>query len=187
MTLSCRAFFFEFLAEFDKEKKNTDWEKLWQKPSQWTSKMLGTRKSRLKGDFGLVGRIGQKFRYEIEAEWRRIDQIWYDYLPKPETWKEEPWKNDVLVEHENEISNLEYTLFKCEEISVPFKVGIFYPEENEEESSLKKSCEIISKQVSSYPGGVYLIIFGFLDQEKRVYWHGYEIDFKGNVIKLHRS
>ena len=48
-----------------------------------------------------------------------------------------------------------------------------------------KACEIIKKQVTSYPGEVYLIIFGFLDEEKGVYWHGYEIDFKGNVIKLH--
>jgi hypothetical protein len=44
---------------------------------------------------------------------------------------------------------------------------------------------MILKQVSSYPGGVYLIIFGFLNEEKGVYWHGYEIDFKGNIIKLH--
>ena len=88
------------------------------------------------------------------------------------------------MEHENYIENLEYTFFKFEEISAPLKVGIFYPGEDEKEY-LKKACEIIKKQVTSYPGGVYLIIFGFLDKEKGVYWHGYEIDFKGNKIKLH--
>jgi len=186
LTLGCRAFFFEFLSEFDKEKKRTDWEKLFcGSPGKWTGKMLGTRKSRRNGDYGVIGRIGKKFGYEIEAEWRRIDQIWYHYLPRPETWKETPWKIDVLIEHENYIENLDYTLFKFEEISVPMKVGIFYPESEDEEQSLRKSCEIISKQISSYPGAVHLIIFGFLEEGKRVYWHGYEIDVKGNVIKLH--
>jgi hypothetical protein len=185
-----KAFFFEFLAEFDNEKKKTKWEKIWTASSQWTSKMLGTGKSRPKGDFGLIGRIGQKFGYEIEAEWRRIDQIWYQHLPKPENCEEAPWRIDVMVEHENAINNLEYTLFKCEEISTPLKVGIFYPypdDKENEEKFLKKSCEIIAKQVSSYPGGVYLIIFGFNDEEKGIYWHGYEIDSKGNAIKLQKS
>ena len=184
MTLGCRAFFYEFLAEFEKERKKTDWEKIYEKNKIWTAKMLGTGESRKKGDYGLIGRIGQKFGYKIEPEWRRIDQVWYYYLPKPKTWENAPWKNDALVEHENYIKNLEYTLFKCEEISVPLKVGIFYPGDDEEEY-LEKAAEIIKKQVSSYPGGVYLIIFGFLDEEERVYWHGYEIDFKGNIVKLH--
>ena len=146
--------------------------------------MLGTGPSRKKGNFGLVGRIGKKFGYEIDAEWRHIDQVWYFRLPKPETWESPPWKNDVVVEHENNIKNLEYTLFKFDEISAPLKVGIFYPREEEKEY-LDKACEIIKKQVTSYPGEVYLIIFGFLDEDEGVYWHGYEIDFKGNVIKLH--
>ena len=147
--------------------------------------MLGTGKSRKKGDFGLIGRIGKNFGYKLQAEWMRIDQIWYYYLPKPEKWEQQPWKTDVVVEHENNIDNFEYTLFKLGEVSAPLKVGIFYPGEENEENLLKRCPEIILKQVSAYPGGVYLIIFGFFDKEKGVYWHGYEIDFKGNLIKLH--
>ena len=185
MTLGCRAFFREFLAEFNKEKKRTKWEKIYEKDRIWTAKMLGTGPSRKKGDYGLLGRIGKKFDYVIQAEWRKIDQIWWYELPKPETWEQPPWRNDVIVEHENNINKLEYTLFKFEEISASLKVGIFYPGEENEEELLKKCRDMILKQVSSYPGGVYLIIFGFLDEEKGVYWHGHEIDFKGNMIKLH--
>ena len=184
MPLGCRAFFHEFLAEYDKEKKTTKWEKIYLKNKEWTTKMLGDGKSRKKDDYGLIGRIGKKFGYEIQSEWRRIDQIWYHWLQKPEGWKEAPWKNDVLVEHENDIDRLEYTFIKFEELSAPLKVGIFYPGDNEKEY-LEKSRQMIMKQIASYPGGVYLIIFGFLDDSKGVYWHGYEIDFKGNRIGLH--
>jgi len=184
MTLGCRAFFYEFLAKFENEKKRTKWEKIYTKNRAWTAKMLGTGKSREKGDYGLIGRIGQKFGYKIQAEWMRIDQVWYFYLPKPEKWEQWPWKTDVVIEHENDIDNLEYTIFKLGEVSAPLKVGIFYPGEEEKEF-LQKCREMILKQVPSYPGGVYLIIFGFLDEERGVYWHGYEIDFKGNIIELH--
>lgn len=185
MTLGCRAFFLEFLAEFRKVKKKTRWVKIYEEDKIWTAKMLGTGPSRKKGDFGLIGRVGQKFGYNIQAEWRRIDQVWFHWLPKPKGWKEPPWKNDVVVEHENNIDRLEYTFFKFEEISAPLKVGIFYTNDEDEEKFLQKCREMILKQVSSYPGGVYLIIFGFCEEDKRVYWHGYEIDFKGNIVTLH--
>jgi len=184
LTLGCRVFFQEFLGELDKEGKKKDLMKIFENDTKWTAMMLGTGKSRKKEDFGLIGRIGQKFGYKIEAEWRDIDQIWYSWLPKPKNWKEAPWQNDVLVEHENTIGRLEYTLFKCEEISVPLKVCIFYPFENEQEC-LEKASEIIGKQVNAYPGGVYLIIFGFAEEGKGIFWHAYEIDFKGNALKLH--
>lgn len=185
MTLGCRAFFYEFLAEFDREKKRTKWEEIYPENRTWTAKMLGTGKSRKTGDYGLIGRIGQKFGYEIQAEWMRIDQVWYFYLPKPEKWEQQPWKTDVVIEHENYINNLEYVIFKLGEVSAPLKVVISYPGE-EEKVFLQKCREMISKQVPSYPGTVYLIIFGFLDEERGVYWHGYEIDFKGNIIELHK-
>ena len=187
MTIGCRAFFREFLAEFEKEKKKTNlasMRKCYLDNKKWTAKMLGTGESRKKEDYGLIGRIGQNFGYEIESGWRHIDQVWFQWLPKPEGWRKAPWKNDVLIEHENYIARLEYTFFKFEETSAPLKVGIFYPDQEDEEKYLQKSREMILKQVSSYPGGVYLIIFGFLNEEKAVYWHGYEIDFKGNIIKL---
>lgn len=97
-----------------------------------------------------------------------------------------PWKTDAVIEHENDIDNLEFTIFKLGEVSAPLKVGIFYPGEKEDEC-LQKCRDMILKQISSYPGGVYLIIFGFLNEQKGVYWHGYEIDFKGNIVKLHKS
>lgn len=181
MTLGCRAFFFEFLAEFEEEKKRTKWEKVYTNNRIWTAKMLGTGVSRKKGDYGLLGRIGQKFGYEIQAEWMRIDQVWYLWLPEREKWKQRPWKTEVVVEHENDIDNFEYTLFKLGEVSAPLKVGIFYPGEYEKEY-LEKAREIIKNQVTAYPGGVHLIIFGFLDEKEGVYWHGYEVDFKGNVF-----
>lgn len=188
MTLGSRAFFHEFSAEFEKEGKRTKWSKIYDQNKTWTAKMLGTGKSRKKEDYGLIGRIGQKFGYRIESEWRRIDQVWFHYLPKPEKCENNPWRNDVIIEHENDIDNLEYTFYKFDEMSAPLKVGIFYPgDEEDEKESLQKCQEMILKQVSSYPGEIYLIIFGFLDEEKeKVYWHAYEIDFKGNIIKLHK-
>lgn len=146
--------------------------------------MLGTSKSRKEGDFGLIGRIGQKFGYEIQAEWMRIDQVWYYNLQKPEVLEQKLWRTDVMIEHENDSRNFVYTLLKLGEASSPLKIGIFYPGEEFERKMLDKASDIISSQVSSYPGGVYLIIFGFLNEENGVYWHAYEIDFKGNVIKL---
>jgi len=184
MTLGCRAFLREFLAEFEKAKKKTNWMKIYEDNKKWTAKMLGTGPSREKGDYGLIGRIGQKFGYKIDPEWRHIDQVWFYNLPKPKGWQDPPWKNDVMIEHENDIDNLEYTLVKFDEVSVPLKVGIFYPGDDEEEYR-DKAAEIVKKQVTSYPGEVYLIIFGFAEEEKGVYWHAYEIDFKGNVIQLH--
>jgi len=187
MTLGGRAFFYEFIAEFNKEGKKTNWEKLWDDPAKWTKEMLGTAASRKKDDYGLLGRLGKRFQYQIEAEWRRIDQIWYHYLPKPETWESAPYRIDVAVEHENQIGNLEFTLFKFEELSIPLKICIFYLSMQDEKAVLRKSSEIISKQISSYPGGLYLMIFGLQDPKSGIYWHAYEIDSKGNVIVLHET
>ena len=181
MTLGCRAFFSEFLDEFEEEKKRTNWDKVWDKNKIWTAKMPGTGASRKKKDYGLIGRVGQKFGYMIQAEWMRIDQVWYLWLPEREGWEQRPWKTEVVVEHENDINNFEYTIFKLGEVSAPLKVGIFYPGEYEKEY-LEKAREIIKKQVTSYPGEMYLIIFGFQGKNKGVYWHGYEIDFKGNIF-----
>ena len=183
MTLGCRAFLREFLLEFERDRD--EWNKIYESNPKWTAKMLGTRDSRSKGDFGLLGEIGQRFGYEIGAEWRRIDQVWFYHLPKPENWKQRPWRNDVVVEHENNVGNLEYTFVKFEEISAPLKVGIFYPGKEEEEQALQKVQQMVRKQVSYYPGEVYLVIFGFCDKERGTYWHAYEIDFKGNVVTLH--
>lgn len=185
MTLCCRAFFNEFLTEFEIEKNNrARINNIYQKYRNWTIMMLGTSKSRDRGNYGLLGRVGKKFGYIIEPEWRHIDQVWFYRLPKPKGWRKGPWKNDVLVEHENNIRRMEYTIFKFEEISAPLKVGIFYPGDNEEEY-LEMCQKMILKQVSSYPGSVYLIIFGFQDEKNEIYWHGYEIDFKGNIVQLH--
>jgi hypothetical protein len=186
MTLGSRAFFHEFLSEFDAEGKNIDWETLYNgKPSEWTARMLGTSKSRkTKDDYGLIGRIGQKFGYKIDAEWRQIDQVWYVELPELKKGKDTPWRDEVIIEHENDAGRLEYTFYKFNEIAAPLKVGIFFPGKKNEEESLKKCQEMILRQVSYFPGETYLIIFGF--EAKKVYWHAYEIDFKGNVTQLHQ-
>lgn len=184
MTLGCRSFLREFLAEFENDKSKTNWEKIWNKNNIWNGKMLGTGKSRENNDYGLLGRIGQKNKYEVQAEWMRFDQTWY-YLCYPgESWIEQPWKIDVIIEHENNFQRFEYTLFKFEGASAPLKVGIFYPDEEVEYEVLVRASQIIQKQVIAYPGGVYLLIFGFLDDEKGICWRAYEIDFKGNIIPL---
>jgi hypothetical protein len=152
--------------------------------------MLGTGEDRKKGNYGLIGRIGKKFGYEIQAEWMRIDQIWYYYLPETKEFEdilEWPWRTDVMIEHENDFLKFHYTLLKLGEVSAPLKVGIFYPVKDDEEYAIETACQIISKQVISYPGGVYLLMFGFLRDKKEVYWHAYEIDPKGNVVPLHQD
>jgi len=186
MTLASRAFLREFFREFTKEKKRTNLEKIWYQSKKWTTIMLGTGKTREKGDYGLIGRIGQKFGYEIQSEWLRIDQVWYYLLNEPESNEQPLWRTDVAIEHENNPKNIEYTIQKMGEISVSLKVGIFYPKEDEEAHILNRISELISKQVTSYPGCTYLIIFGFLDEEKGIFWHAYEIDYKGNIIELKR-
>jgi hypothetical protein len=186
MTLGSRAFFREFLLEFDAEKNKVNWELLYERPSEWTAKMLGTSRSRKTGDYGLIGRIGQEFGYEIDAEWRNIDQVWYIYLPELKKGKDTPWRDEVLIEHENDAGRLEYTFYKFNEIAAPLKVGIFFPRKGNEEERLEKCREMILKQVSYFPGETYLVIFGFQDAKTGVYWHAYEIDFKGNVTKLHK-
>jgi hypothetical protein len=188
MTLGVRAFFHKFLAQFEKEGKKTKWQDIYHQNRKWTAKMLGTGKSRKKGDHGIIGRIGKKFGYNIDPEWRHIDQVWSYYLPEPKKCEYLPWRNDVIIEHENYIKNLEYTFYKFDEISSPLKVGIFYPGEEYEKECLEKCQQMIIKQVSSYPGEVYLIIFGFLnEEEEKVYWHAYEIDFKGNIVNLQKK
>ena len=184
MTLGCRYFFREFLAEFENEKSKTNWEKIWNKNRIWTEKMLGTGKSRKNNDYGLLGRIGQKNKYEVQAEWMKFDQTWYYLYYRGEPWLEIPWKVDVIIEHENHFQKFEYTLLKFEGVSAPLKVGIFYPDEEVEYEVLEKASQIIQKQIIAYPGGVYMLIFGFFDDEKGIYWRAYEIDFKGNIISL---
>lgn len=182
MTLCSRAFSLEFLSEFENEK--SEWEKIWTSNRTWNARMLGTGKSRKKGDFGLLGRIGKKFGYDIQAEWMRFDQVWYYYSLIEEAWIDLPWKTDVIIEHENNFQKFEYTLYKFEEASAPLKVGIFYPNDEIEEEALQQASKIINKQIIAYPGGVYLLIFGFINEKGEIYWHTYEIDFKGNVTTL---
>jgi len=105
--------------------------------------MLGTSSSRKKGDFGLLGEIGKKFGYKIQAEWMKIDQVWYYYLPKPQGWMQTPWKTDVVIEHENDPSNIEYVINKLIEVCAPLKICFFYPGEEDEDDALYRISEII--------------------------------------------
>lgn len=91
-----------------------------------------------------------------------------------------------MIEHENDIERLEYTLNKFDEVSAPLKVSIFYVDEEKEKEYLEKSRQIILKQTPSYPGEVYLLIFGVLVVDKKeIIWSGYEIDAKGKTVALH--
>ena len=186
MTLGSRAFVRGFITEFEKSKDITDWEGLWEDGTAWTNKMLGTSSSRRENDFGIIGSVGQGFGYQIQAEWMRIDQVWYNDLLERDDWDFIPWKTDVVIEHENNIDKLVRTLLKLGEISAPLKVGVFYPEPEKEDEYISTGSEIIEKQPVPYPGGVYLLIFGILDEEKGIIWHPYEIDWKGNVFPLHK-
>lgn len=183
MTLAARMLYYEFINEFKKVGKNNDWVAFWNKNTEWTAKMLGTGESRKNGDFGLLGKIGQKYGYDIYAEWKDIDQIWSNFLSKPSNWNHAPWINDVIIEHENNINKFEYTILKFTEFSAPLKVGIFYPDDDENKY-LDISKEIIKYYVSTYPGEIYLLIFGYLENEKIIIWKAHEIDWKGNSIQI---
>ncbi|MGA3110471.1 MAG: hypothetical protein ABSE15_00380 [Candidatus Bathyarchaeia archaeon] len=184
MTLGGRAFIKEFLEEFANYEKQRPWLPIWDKSGEWTKDMLGDSVSRKKNNYGLIGKIGKTFGYGVDAEWRRIDQVWYYYLPKLEQCKELPWKLDVIIEHENDINNLEYTFYKLGEIISPLKVGIFYPDKGKEQATIEKCIELITKSVTSVTGESYLIIFGFLTKKNTVEWRAHEIDFKGNTSKI---
>ena len=167
MILVSKIIFRDFLNEFKKRGRRVDWKELYDDAKGYTREMVGDSKSREQGDYGLWGVLGKKYDYEIQAEWMRIDQIWYYYLKKPTGWKEKPWQTDVAIEHENYYANIEYTLWKIGEFLANLKICIFYPDRDKKDKDLKKIGEIISQR-SNFPNERYLIIFGF--KEKDVFW-----------------
>ncbi|MFX1563179.1 MAG: hypothetical protein ACFFDP_07715 [Promethearchaeota archaeon] len=183
--LGSRAFFSSFITKFEHDESKRSWLDI--PDGEWTNRMLGTAKSRKKKDFGLIGSIGQELGYIIQSEWMRIDQVWYIILPKPKGWKRDPWRTEVAIEHENHpsIGYFEYTLHKLEELAVPLKIAFFYPGDQAEEW-LHRAEVIIPKQIKGVLGGVYLLVFGFLNEEETGHrWEAYEIDTKGTTIALH--
>jgi len=184
MTFGSRAFFEDFLNEFEEDKKNTNWVDLFEKKKERTEKMLGTSDSRKKGDYGLLGKIGKKYGYTRECEWLKVDLNFHNDMEDEEFLGFIPWKTDVLIEHENNPTNYVRTLLKLGETSTPLKIVFFYPKVEEENEFIETGRRIIKNLPVSYPGGVYLLVFGFCDDKKGVYWKAYEIDWKGNIFPI---
>lgn len=179
MSLAGRVIFQEFLKKFHKSKLK--WDDL---PSLWTKKMLGSGSSRKKGDFGILGRIGQKYGFEVQAEWMRIDQIWYSQLDLGKDVRK-GWWTEVAIEHENkqDLDGIIYLLNKLIEFKARLKLGICYPEDE------MQALEGISKTLAGTPFSLenerYLFLFGRLgENDQQVLFNAWEFDSRGNRIKV---
>lgn len=180
MTLGSRSFFYDLVKETRNAVRKVGKFYDLKKPEK-TRMMLGDGDSRKNEDFGLIGRIGQRYGYQIQAEWMRIDQVWYYDINENDEWNFLPWVTDAIIEHENNIDDFIRTIVKLTEYSAPIKIAIFYPKRDDEEKWVGIASEIISKRQVSYPGESYLLVFGLYDKKKNLYWNAHEINWQGKV------
>jgi hypothetical protein len=166
MATSAKKVFRKFLKEFEKSK--VDWEKIYNKNREWTRHMIGNNRSREKGDFGILGAIGKREGYKIQAEWMHFDQAWYYTYRDTKISGIKPWRTDVVIEHENDHRYIPYCCIKLAESKAPLKILIAYPGKKK-----KRYIEEIKHIVSKRRQGdeKYLVIFGQL-ADKKVVWEG---------------
>lgn len=178
LSLDCRVIFAEFLSEFQKSKLK------WGQPrSTWTEKMLGSKKSRKKEDYGIFGKIGKKYGYELQAEWMRIDQVWYNQIDLEEGIR--VWWDEVGVEHHNgrSLKSILYVIYKLAEFKARLKIGVFYPKDDVG-SVLEQISKVIQKTPVRTENERHLIILGRPKRRGVVKFDAWEFNTRGNKIKV---
>lgn len=148
----------------------------------WTEMMVGssTTRSAPKKDFGALGDMAERLGYTPQAEYLRIDQIWY-FVPNP---NEPEWIADAYLEHENDSRKLLELVRKLLNISGGLKVVITYPSEERREDLLDQVGTLISARYGVSDDMRLLVVFGFLGNAD-IEWEGYMFDGRGRRISLH--
>jgi hypothetical protein len=152
----------------------------WNSSPEWSTLMLGsseTRKSAAR-DFGIIGRVGRSLGYELQAEYLRVDQIWYTINPDAP----EDWRIEAFLEHENNHKRLAETVRKLLELGAGLKVAITYPPVASKAELLSTVSRLIKERHGTPPDSRLTVIFGFLDGEHSIVsWEAHELDGMGRI------
>ena len=141
--------------------------------------MLGSSHTRAANDHGVLGRIGQSLGYLLQAEYFRVDQIWYSAPPT----KTDDWIIEAFVEHENEISRVPETIRKILQLGSGLKVLVTYPEGMDVERIVANVSALITSRYGTAHDSRILLVLGQLTTLIPV-WSGYEFDGLGRVVAL---
>jgi hypothetical protein len=157
-----------------------DTRRRWHSYTEWSTLMLGSGETRNSAarDFGVIGRVGLTLGYKCQAEYLRVDQIWYASNPDaPEDW----WI-EAFLEHENNFKRLAMTVRKLLELGAGLKVAITYPPVASKAELLATVSRLISERHGTLPDSRLTLIFGFLDSEQSIIsWEAHEFDGMGRI------
>lgn len=144
--------------------------------------MLGDGPSRnTSDDYGILGCLGKKLGYKIQAEYLRVDQIWYT-SPSHDS---SDWRIDAFIEHENDCRRLLETVRKLLQIGNGLKVIITYQYENKISDEIMSVQKLISERFDNPVGSPIIIVFGTSDNEcSYVNWEAHEFDSIGRVSSV---
>ena len=151
----------------------------WESSPQWTDVMLGSSSTRAVKDHGLLGKVGVSLGYAVQAEYFRVDQVWYcasDINPND-------WIIEAFIEHENDISRVPETIRKIMQLGPGLKVLVTYPEGMEVEKIIRRISDQIKSRYGTAPDSRLLLVLGRLTTTLPT-WYGYEFDGLGRVIRL---
>jgi hypothetical protein len=179
MSIQSRAFLKLFRDEVQSAlAESGNFMRLWNSARDWTGLMLGTGTSRASAGFGVLGNIGRNLGYQLQAEYLRVDQIWY--TTSPETPND--WRIEAFIEHENDVGRLPETIRKLLELGPGFKVAIVYPDPSEKKDALAEITRLIENRYGTPADSRVSVVFGFLDEGKAgVLWEAFEFDGVGRV------
>jgi len=180
MSLDTRAVFAVFVDEV--KGSGLRWD---ERGSVKTRKMMGDKKSRKKGDFGVFGRIGTKYGYKVQAEWARLDQVWYDEVKLDEDTPLEWWWCEAAIEHENsqDLYDILYSVVKLTEFKARLKIGVYYPRDDFNKA-LDEMSRFISRSISPSESERYLILLGSVKDNSSVEYSAWQFDCRGNRMKI---
>lgn len=154
----------------------------WNQYRWWTEMMLGSSASRrppLK-DFGVLGAMAQLLGYTPQAEYLRVDQIWY-FGPGQD---KSDWLIDAYLEHEHNAKKLPELVRKLLAIGGGLKVAITYLDGTAPDALLSQVGAQISARYGVADDMRLLVAFGFL-ANANLEWEGYMFDGRGRSIALH--
>jgi hypothetical protein len=150
----------------------------WNSATEWSTLMVGSSETRKAGDFGVLGRIGRSLGYHLQAEYLRVDQIWYVLNPDAP----DDWRIEAFLEHENNPKRLAETVRKLLELGAGLKVAITYPPSAMKQELLDGVSRLIGQRYGTPPDSRVAVIFGFLDDsESLVSWEAHEFDGMGRI------